>query len=140
MKALLTFVLHLLSTLAVFAQNGPTPAFQAGAAKVDVTPSESELPKSYEGILDHLYSRAIVIDNGATKAALLTLDAGAMPEPLWREVTKRAEIELGIPVKRILMTATHSHSVPRGAGRGLEEKVFQSLKLASEKLQPARIG
>ena len=38
---------------------------RVGAAKVDVTPAENELPKSYDGILDHLYSRAIVIDNGS---------------------------------------------------------------------------
>jgi neutral ceramidase len=123
-----------------FAQTAPALALKAGAAKVDVTPAESELPKNYEGIHDHLYSRAIVIDNGATRAALLTLDAGGMPEQLWQNVTKRAEAELGIPARNILMTATHSHSVPRVPGNALEEKVFQSLKTAREKLQPARIG
>ena len=123
-----------------FSQSGPAPGFSAGAAKVDVTPAASELPKTYEGILDRLYSRAIVIGNGATKAALLTLDAGAMPDQLWQSVTKRAEAELGIPVKHILMTATHSHSVPRGVGYGLEAKVFESLKIANGRLQPARIG
>ena len=140
MKALSLFVSFVLTTFAAFAQSGPASAFRVGAAKVDVTPAESELPKNYEGILDHLYSRAIVIDNGATKAALLTLDAGAMPDQLWQNVAKRAMVELGIPEKHILMTATHSHSVPRGAGTGLEGKVFQSLKLANEKLQPSRIG
>jgi hypothetical protein len=88
-------------------------ALKAGAAKVDVTPAESELPKNYEGIWDHIYSRAIVIGDGETKAALLTLDAGGTPEQLWQNVTKRAEAELRIPAKNILMTATHSHSVPR---------------------------
>ena len=81
-----------------------------------------------------------MIGNGAAKAALLTLDAGAMPDQLWQNVTKRAETELGIPAKHILMTATHSHSVPRGATSGLEEKVFESLKIANRQLQPARIG
>ena len=140
MKAPFLFVSFVLTTGAGFAQSVPASTFRVGAAKVDVTPAESELPKNYEGILDHLYSRAIVIDNGATKAALLTLDAGAMPDQLWQNVAKRAMVELGIPEKHILMTATHSHSVPRGAGTGLEEKVFQSLKLANEKLQPSRIG
>lgn len=115
-------------------------ALRAGAAKVDVTPAESELPKTYEGIHDHLYSRAIVFDNGATRAALLTLDAGGMSDALWQGVTKRAEAELGIPAKNILMTATHSHSAPRTPANTLEQKVFQSLKLAKDKLQPARIG
>ena len=32
---------------------------------MDVTPSQSELPKNNFGILDHLYARAIVLDNGS---------------------------------------------------------------------------
>ena len=49
------------ASVAAYAQNA---SLRAGAAKVDVTPSASELPKTYDGILDHLYSRAIVLDNG----------------------------------------------------------------------------
>ena len=53
-----------------FAQAGlAQPVLKAGAAKVDVTPAENELPRNYDGILDHIYSRAIVIDNGATRCA-----------------------------------------------------------------------
>jgi hypothetical protein len=115
-------------------------ALKAGAARVDVTPAPGELPKNYEGVLDHIYSRAIVVDNGTTKTALLTLDAGGMPEPLWQNVTKRAEAELGIPANHVLMTATHSHSVPRIESATLEQKVFQSLKDANARLQPARVG
>lgn len=141
MKRHWLLVLTMLANLpgaASFAQG--SPALKAGAAKVDVTPAESELPKNYEGVLDHIYSRAIVIDDGATKAALLTLDAGGMPEQLWQNVTRRAEAELGIPARHILMTATHSHSVPRITGAAYEDKVFQSLKIANAKLQPARLG
>lgn len=43
-----------------------------------MTPAESELPRNYEGILDHLHSRAIALDNGITSAALISLDAGGM--------------------------------------------------------------
>jgi len=123
-----------------YAQIRPSLELRAGAAKVDVTPTESELPKDYEGIHDRLYSRAIVIDNGSTIAAMITLDAGGMPDQIWRNVSRRAEVELGIPVKHILMTATHSHSVPATTGAVLEDKIFQSVKAAKEKLQPARIG
>jgi neutral ceramidase len=140
MKSVSLLVSMILTAAFGLSQNGPAAGFSAGAGKVDVTPAASDLPKTYEGILDHLYSRAIVIGNGATKAALLTLDAGAMPDQLWQNVTKRAETELGIPAKHILMTATHSHSVPRGATSGLGEKVFESLKIANGRLQPARIG
>lgn len=136
----LSLILFGVAASASFAQSGQASALKVGAAKVDVTPAESELPKNYEGILDHLFSRAIVLDDGVTRGALVTLDAGGMPEQIWQNVTKRAEAELKIPAKNILMTATHSHSVPGGAGAGLQEKIFQSLKAATEKLQPARVG
>ena len=60
-------------------QTVPAGSFRVGAAKVDITPDANELPKSYLGVLDHVYSRAIVIDNGKTSAALITLDAGVVP-------------------------------------------------------------
>jgi neutral ceramidase len=114
--------------------------FKAGAAKVDVTPLESELPDNIEGILDRLYSRAIVVDNGVTSAALITVDTGIIPDPLWKSLTQRIERELGIPIQNVLLTPTHTHSGLMRPGRDYEEKIFKSVKMAKEKLQPARIG
>ena len=123
----------------ILAQSQPATTLKAGAAKVDITPSESELPKNYLGILDHIYSRAIVIDNGATRAALISVDTGAVGDPVWQEVCKRAQAELNIPADNILITATHTHSVPRTGGN-MAAKIVETLKLATERLQPARMG
>ena len=125
---------------ATLAQSNPASAIRAGAAKVDVTPAQSELPKNYEGILDHIYSRAIVVDNGTSRAALITLDAGGISDQLWQQVTQRMQSELKIPAGNVLITATHTHSVPFAAANDLPAKVFESAKLASDRLQPARIG
>jgi neutral ceramidase len=122
-----------------FAQATDSP-FKAGAAKVDVTPPENELPNNIEGILDRLYSRAIVVDNGVTSAALITVDTGIIPDSLWKSLTQRIERELGIPIQNVLLTPTHTHSGLMKPGRDYEEKIFKSVKLAKEKLQPARIG
>jgi hypothetical protein len=65
---------------AAFGQGVRASSFRAGAAKVDVTPAERDLPKNYDGILDHLYSRAIVLESGNASAALITVDAGAVPD------------------------------------------------------------
>src|SRR5665213_1922171 len=89
---------------AALAQSFPPSSFRAGAAKVDVTPSEKELPRNWHGILDRLYSRAIVLDNGASRAALITVDDGAVSDATWRTVTERVEKELGIPASNVLMT------------------------------------
>src|SRR4030095_14326207 len=56
------------------------PSLRVGAARVDITPSQGELPKNSRGGLDRLYARAIVLENGVSTAALITIDAGAVPD------------------------------------------------------------
>jgi neutral ceramidase len=116
-----------------FAQT-PASSFRAGAAKVDITPAQ--LPKNIEGILDHIYARAIVIDNGVTSAALVSADTGMIGEQVWRTVSQRIEKELGIPATNLIMNPTHTHS----AFGGSADQIFSAIKAAKEKLQPARIG
>ena len=117
-----------------------TATLRAGAAKVDVTPAENELPRNYEGILDHLYSRAIVIDNGGASAALVSLDAGGVSEQIWQSVTQQVERELGIPAKNIVITATHTHSAPGQQAAAYVQKIVESVRLAKQRLASARIG
>ncbi|HEX4997864.1 MAG TPA: neutral/alkaline non-lysosomal ceramidase N-terminal domain-containing protein [Terriglobia bacterium] len=135
----------LIAALAVFTVGLPEQALaqsalRAGAAKVDVTPAENELPRNYEGILDHLYSRAIVVDNGTTTAALISVDAGAIPEQIWQNVSRQVETELGIPAKNVLITATHTHSAPQQQAGRYVPKIVESVRLAKQKLVPARVG
>jgi hypothetical protein len=122
---------------AAYAQN---TAFRVGAAKVDLTPAANALPQNYEGILDHIYSRAIVIDNGSATAALITVDAGGVPDAIWQAVSKQLDSELGIPVKNVLLTATHSHSVPGQQAGPYTQKIVESVRLAKQRLAPARVG
>ena len=106
---------------------------RAGAAKVDVTPMAGELPRNTLGILDHLYARAIVLENGTTSAALITLDAGAIPDALWQAVSAQVEKEVGIPPQRVLLTATHTHSAAAARGSNFSQKVVNSVRLAKQK-------
>jgi hypothetical protein len=123
------------------AQTGPGRSpFRAGAAKVDVTPSPGELPKNSRGILDRLYARAIVVESGTSSAALITVDAGAIPDALWQTVTKQIETELGIPPSHVLLTATHTHSAGGPRGPDYARKIVESVQLARQRLTPAQIG
>lgn len=122
---------------AAHAQNA---ALRVGAAKVDVTPAPTELPKNYEGILDHIYSRAIVIDNGTASAALISVDAGGISDQIWQAVSKQLETDLGIPAKNVLLSATHSHSVPNQPAGPYTQKIVESVRMAKQRLEPARIG
>jgi len=119
---------------------GVAPALRAGAAKVDVTPSQGELPKNSRGVLDHLYARAIVLESGSSSAAMVTVDAGGIPDAIWKAVTEQIEKELGIPTANVLLTATHTHSAGAQRGPDYPQKIVESVRLARQKLTPARVG
>ena len=133
---ILIFGIIICSSLS-FGQKGQLSALKVGAAKVNITPSKDELGPNSLGIHDSVYCRAIVIDNGVTKAALITV-AGNQHERAWKATTERMEKELGIPAENVVLSSTHSHSV--GVITGLEEKIFAAAKEAKAKLQPARMG
>jgi hypothetical protein len=136
-KSLLTFVAAVPGT-------GFAQSLSVGAAKVDITPAADALPPSYLGILDRIHSRAIVIDAGGSTAALVSVDAGAVPDTTWQAVAAALEDELGIPATHVLLTATHTHSVPRQAAdspaQSYAEQIVESVRLAKERLVPARVG
>ena len=133
MRVSLATVIALGVSVAAYAQN---TSLRAGAAKVDVTPAPNELPKNYDGILDHLYSRAIVLENGNASAALISVDAGAVPDAIWKGVSEQVEKTLGIPARNVLLTATHTHSVPGQTGPDYIRKITESVRMARERLAP----
>ena len=80
MRILLAF--FVCSSLALAAEHG---ALRAGAARVDITPpANPAYPPSGKYAHERLYVRAIVLDNGATRAALIGADQGNLPEEVWR--------------------------------------------------------
>jgi neutral ceramidase len=124
----------------VAAQPRGASPLRVGAAKVDVTPAQGELPKNSQGILDRLYARAIVVESAGTVAALITVDAGGVGDPIWQSVTKQLQSELGIPAANVLLTATHTHSAGGQRGPDYAGKIVESVRQARQKLVPARLG
>ena len=124
-----------------FGQQRQLLPIKVGAAKINITPSAKELPTNFLGVNDSIYSRAIVMDNGTTSAALITVDIGMFRDNNWENITQHIEKVLGIPASNILLTVTHTHSVPFNmGGEKLEQKIIESVKQAKLKLQPARVG
>jgi neutral ceramidase len=139
-KVLLSLLIGL-SSLGSFATMGAAGPVRAGAARVNITPSKGDLPPNFLGIHDSIYSRAIVIDNGVSGAALISVDVGFISDPAWNRITQQVEQQLGIPARNVLLTVTHTHSVPfRMGGEKFEQQIFASVKKAKDLLQPAKIG
>ncbi|MBV9441649.1 MAG: neutral/alkaline non-lysosomal ceramidase N-terminal domain-containing protein [Acidobacteriaceae bacterium] len=132
-------------------------AMRAGAAKVDITPvTDPTNPPSGKYEHERLYVRAIVLENGSTRAALIGADQSGLPEQAWVVASKQIAAELDCPVANVLMSATHTHSgmapgdVP---GRGgfqapsagdpappIVASMLEAVRQAKAKLQTARVG
>ncbi len=129
---------------------------RVGAARVDITPAADPAhPPSGKYAHEKLYARAIVLDNGTTRAALIGADQGMLSEQIWQAASKQIAAELNCPVENIVMSATHTHSgwgpggFPgmRGLGPNPNEppspiigQILNAVRQAKEKLQPARVG
>ena len=128
---------------------------RAGAAKIDITPAKDMFPLAagqvYAGVHDPLYARALVLDNGSSKVALISVDTTSLPDS--DDLVKAVTAELGIPASHLTMSATHDHNTPTfgGGGRGgsydptrynaiLKNGVLEAARQANARLQPARIG
>jgi Neutral/alkaline non-lysosomal ceramidase, N-terminal len=123
-----------------WSQRAGEAELRAGAARVEYTPAADKLPRNYLGVLDPVYVRCMVIDNGRSRAALVSIDAGGVSTDLYNRVSARAAKELDIPAGQLLLSATHTHSAPGQPAATMEEKVMQGLAAAVSKLQPARVA
>ena len=131
-----------------YCQNSSPGQLRAGAAKVDITPKESDLAIATDSIRDHLFARAIVVDDGTTCAVLVGLDLGGASNPIVGDATQRASRATGCPGQNFLISATHTHSSNtlglggRGAptAKTVADAIVEAATTAKAKLAPARVG
>ena len=133
----------------------------AGAAKVDITPTDLTNLNPFGGgsftaVHDPIFARALVLSEDAETVAIVTLDLPEVGD--MTPLRRRIERELGIHFNNIMIAATHDHSAPRigkvspGAlaqNGGPEsdrysdvvfDRVIAALKAAKGAAQPARFG
>ena len=130
---------------------------QAGAATSNITPwlgvtmPGSFHPRYGEDVHDELLAKALVIDNGDVRIAMVTCDLIAIPEAIANAVKARIEERCGISPECVMVNATHTHSgagVSNLLGMGEDEgyttwlplKVADAVELAVKRMQPARAG
>jgi len=90
-----------------------------GVSSVNITPPIGVPMAGYSarddvsiGIHDDLYAKAIVFDDGNTKAALIRCDLIGLEREFVEEVRKLIESDTGICGKNVMITCTHTHSGP----------------------------
>jgi neutral ceramidase len=107
---------------------------QVGLAEIDITPPIGYRMDGYfyerlnTGQRDPLKAKALVLQQGETRAVLVACDLLGMPKSMSSEVRAMAAIRTGIPAANIAITATHSHTGPLFAGE--RARVFSELAAA----------
>lgn len=157
MKSLMLMVFAFLWVAAISLSDSSADVFQAGVAAVDVSPRQfpvslrSGKAVDASAVHDPLHARALVMDDGNTTVAIVVLDTLGAPPEMLNEAKQLASGKTGIPVNRMLICSTHSHSTPPSnrtegspgdvAYRELLIKgLAQAITEAHSKLEPASMG
>ncbi len=135
----------------------PPQPLQAGAAAVCVTPPEGTSLLGYfmkigdvKTVHDDLYARALVLDDGQCRIALVICDMTVIGERTFGRAKKLIEQRVGLPCEHVMMACTHTHSACRvpllqsGQDLGYVDQLVEGLAeavcLAIENLAPAEVA
>ena len=152
----LSLLVLLLVAAAPSLQAGP---LQAGAAIGDITPKEWPLrlvgsfsERLADSVHDPLSSRALVLSDGKTTIAMVTVDNCLVKREVLDEAKSIASEKTGIPTENMLISATHTHSAPsthatdessapeKAYRKLFIAKVADSIIQAHAALKPAQVG
>jgi hypothetical protein len=130
---------------------------RGGAGKASITPPADVFPyvaqgeRDFVGIHDEVFARALVLDDGERRAAIVTLEVTAVPDA--EQMTKSVAEIVGVPVSNVIVAATHTHNVPLFSYHGgtpnpiqareierVRQGALDATRAALSHLQPARIS
>jgi hypothetical protein len=152
-------------TLCVLAVAGLPAQIRVGVGAADITPPLGVPMAGYyhargaDGVLDPLFSKAMVLESEGQRAAFVVLDLISVTRGVTDQARAEIEQATGIPGNQVMISATHAHTGPELAGRGkrggdlggqkeaavvyteaLPAKIAESVRLANERLQPAQLS
>jgi neutral ceramidase len=138
---------------------------RVGASAVVITPPKGTPMAGYYyergalGTHDDLYAKAIVIEAGGSKAALVALDLISTTRDMVEDARREIEATTKIRGDAVMISATHAHTGPVLAGRGvrdvlmggasplalafretLPKKIAQAVSQAEAQLQPSAVS
>lgn len=126
----------------------------AGTARADLTPPPGSSMYGYgarvgvsTGVHDHLWARALVLEQAATRVAVVSLDLGSFSRASTERV--RALVADGAELDQVLLVASHTHSAPRADEsfpdpsaphiREIERRIAAAVVNAARSVRPATL-
>ena len=138
---------------------------KAGCARVDITPPVGVWLSGYgarkkpsESISDPLFAKAIVLDDGQNKMAVVSTDLLWVPLETTNEARGIVKKKIGIPETNVLICATHTHfgpkvekirkdwpdtpdsKVDKSYVQKLTNKIIESILTAAKNTRSAKLG
>ncbi|MGQ9515583.1 MAG: hypothetical protein ACUVTL_11170 [Thermoproteota archaeon] len=123
---------------------------KAGASEVCITPPLGIKISGYfeeriaKDIHDDLFARALVLDDGETKIAVVVCDLIGASRTYLDRAKRTIEKRSGIRPENVLISCTHTHTGPEvedmGYGESLILKIADSVQLANNALREAEVG
>ena len=107
-----------LMPFSVRAEEPPNAKLSIGFASVDITPRLGTpmagyySPRGAEGVHDPLLAKAMVLHDGETKLALVSLDLIKTTDQFVKQARELISTQTGIPPDHVMIGATHSHTGP----------------------------
>lgn len=139
------------------------PELHLGVGAVKITPPAGAPMAGYYynraavGVHDDLWAKALVLESGASRAALVACDISALPRSVVEEARRLVERGSAIPAGSVMISATHCHTGPvllvpgnryntQGEMRRIGEAyladlpgmIAESVRLAAAAVQPVR--
>jgi hypothetical protein len=118
-KASIILLVSVIICICVLSTNAGAE-LRGGCSKVNITPPVGVWLSGYgsrdkpsEDIHDDLYARALVLDDGANAAAIISVDLLWVPPQITSEVRAMVKDQTGIAEQNVLISATHTHFGPR---------------------------
>jgi hypothetical protein len=140
---------------------------RAGASHSDMTPPHGTPLEGYierrgvsEGVHDRLFAKAIVLeDSDGSRVAVVSCDLIGVGKRIVDHAREAIRLRTGIDGSNVMISATHTHSGPRGVvdfftgedvfsdglfdrklSKNIIESIVEAVANANEALQDARIG
>ena len=126
----MTLTRLVLATCLVFSRwttAATTEAPRVGASAVVITPPKDTPMAGYYyergalGTHDDLFAKAIVIEAGGSRAALVALDLISTTRDMVEDARREIESLTKIRGDAVMISATHAHTGPVISGRGVRE-------------------
>ncbi len=133
-RLVILFILVIIIELIDFS-NAKASSLLAGAAKINIT---KDKPTAL--VNDPLYVKALVLDDGKTKAVIITIDIGGVQYKFLSEVRSRIQKELKIDGNNVLINSSHNHHVNDQLAEDYIDRTVKAVKKASQNMVPVKIG